>query len=484
MDRLRQHLRRRRSSSAGTTPTNSHGTPLQSPPSAHDKHHRRREAEACPPRRLYLTSDTPEFDAGILSRFRAEGFDVEYLPFPGSQCGNGDVDRDRKELENLLHEREDDLEPGERYSVVAYNKPAHLLLESHHQPFTATNPFPRLCALVAYYPDGPITSTTTTTTINDTLTSTSPDTTTRPMTGTGSTSSTTTSTTYPPSVPLLPIQIHLAGTTSTTPSIATALLNSNNNHPRKRHRCHLFTYPESSPRFAEPSSQTYDKLSARLAWSRALEALKRGFGWPATKWRVPDVETVWEEYWRCLSASSHGEGGSGSERERDDEDERSQRAADLVGLMVGSGMGVQMERTETETCTIEESPVVVCVPTCSGGTTPSAITKFYTNSHFLSPSDQSIRLLSRTTGPDRIVDELLLTFTHDRPIPWLLPNLPPTGKEVKVALVLVASFTAGKVARVHAYWDQASVLVQVGVLDRDGSNLPVVGAEGVDMVVS
>lgn len=268
----------------------------------------------------------------------------------------------------------------------AYNKPAHLLLESHHQPFTATNPFPRLCALVAYYPDGPITSTTTTTTINDTLTSTSPDTTTRPMTGTGSTSSTTTSTTYPPSVPLLPIQIHLAGTTSTTPSIATALLNSNNNHPRKRHRCHLFTYPESSPRFAEPSSQTYDKLSARLAWSRALEALKRGFGWPATKWRVPDVETVWEEYWRCLSASSHGEGGSGSERERDDEDERSQRAADLVGLMVGSGMGVQMESvhssgsssshtyyttrgagTETETCTIEESPVVVCVPTCSGG---------------------------------------------------------------------------------------------------------------------
>nr|XP_001400583.2 dienelactone hydrolase [Aspergillus niger CBS 513.88] len=497
MDRLRQHLRRRRSSSAGTTPSNSHGTPLQSPPSANDKHSRRREAEASPPRRLYLTSDTPDFDAGILSRYRAEGFDVEYIPFRGCQNadGCGDVDKDRKELENLLHEREDDLEPGERYAVVAYNKPAHLLLESHHQPLTATNPFPRLCALVAYYPDGPITSTTNT---NNNLISTSPDT----ARGTGSTSSTTTPTTYPPSIPLLCIQIHLAGPSTTTSSIADNLLNNTNNHPRKRHRCHVFTYPESSPRFAEPSSSNYDKLSARLAWSRALETLKRGFGWPATKWRVPDVESVWEEYWRCLSASGEGGGGGGGSSERDEEDERSHRAAELVGLMVGSGMGVQLESvhsssgsssspiytrgagTETETCTIEESPVVVCVPTCAGGTTPSTITKFYTNSHFLSPSpsNQAIRLLSRTTGPDRIVDELLLTFTHDRAIPWLLPNLPPTGKEVKVALVLVASFTAGKVARVHAYWDQASVLVQVGVLNRD--HLPVVGAEGVDMVIS
>ncbi|RAK83406.1 dienelactone hydrolase [Aspergillus costaricaensis CBS 115574] len=507
MDRLRQHLRRRRSSSAGTNPTNSnYGTPLQSPPSANDKHSRRREAEASPPRRLYLTSDTPDFDAGILSRFRAEGFDVEYLPFRGCQNaadGCGDVDKERKELENLLHEREDDLEPGERYAVVAYNKPAHLLLESHHQPLTATNPFPRLCALVAYYPEGPLTSTSTTNNSNF-LTSTSPDTSRGTTGSTGSTSSTTTPTTYPPSIPLLCIQIHLAGTSTTTSSIADTLLNSTKNHPRKRHRCHVFTYPESSPRFAEPSSSNYDKLSARLAWSRALETLKRGFGWPATKWRVPDVESVWEEYWRCLSSTSTSAEGGGDRSERDEEDERSHRAAELVGLMVGSGMGVQMESvhssgsssshlytgagkgTETETCTIEESPVVVCVPTCAGGTTPSTITKFYTNSNFLSPtpspSNQSIRLLSRTTGPDRIVDELLLTFRHDRAIPWLLPNLPPTGKDVKVALVLVASFTAGKVARVHAYWDQASVLVQVGVLSRDG--LPVVGAEGVDMVVS
>lgn len=239
---------------------------------------------------------------------------------------------------------------------------------------------------MAYYPEGPLTSTSTANNSSN-LTSTSPDTSCG-TTATGSTSSTTTPTTYPPSVPLLCIQIHLAGTSTTTSSIADTLLNSTKNHPRKRHRCHVFTYPESSPRFAEPSSSHYDKLSARLAWSRALETLKRGFGWPATKWRVPDVESVWEEYWRCLSStftSTSGEGGGGGGSERDEEDERSHRAAELVGLMVGSGMGVQMESvhssgsssshlytgagkgTETETCTVEESPVVVCVPTCAGG---------------------------------------------------------------------------------------------------------------------
>lgn len=400
MERLRQHLRRRRRrSSASST------TPLQSPPSLSASEKRRREADACPPRRLYLTSDSPDFDPGILSRFRAEGFNVEYLPFPGGS--HDDPDRDRKELENLLHEREDDLEPGERYAVVgmwdlivlllliiilnpeyypAYNKPAHLLLESHHQPSTATNPFPRLCALVAYYPDGPTPSKY----ISTSTTSTSPDATT--------TSSTTTPTTYPPSVPLLSIQVHLAGNSAsskTNPSIDAL-------HTRKRHRCHVFFYPESSARFAEPGSPSYDRLSARLAWSRALESLKRGFGWPGTRWRVPDVEAVWEEYWRCLSApapvSSGGDDAAPATRAREEEDERSRRAAEIVGLMVGSGMGVQLESlaldsshsgsgggsgsghgggrspggingtgNATETCTVEENPMVNCVPTCAGG---------------------------------------------------------------------------------------------------------------------
>ncbi|PWY92944.1 hypothetical protein BO70DRAFT_425585 [Aspergillus heteromorphus CBS 117.55] len=187
--------------SSGRRGSSSSRTPLQSPPSllgsssSNSSDKRRRDVEPSVPRRLYVTSDSPDFDAGILARLHAEGFDVEYLAFPGD---------DRKELENLLHEREDNLEPGERYAVVAYNKPAHLLLESHHQPSTTTNPFPRLCALIAYYPDCCSTTTTTTTT----------------------------PTTYPSSVPLLPIQIHLAGTaTHPVPSSSSSSSSSSAIHP-------------------------------------------------------------------------------------------------------------------------------------------------------------------------------------------------------------------------------------------------------------
>jgi carboxymethylenebutenolidase len=42
-------------------------------------------------------------------------------------------------------------------------------------------------------------------------------------------------------------------------------------------------------------------------------------------------------------------------------------------------------------------------------------------------------------------------------------------------VVVVAGFEAGKVAYERVSWDQASLLVQVGALDR--SNLPVAGAE-------
>ncbi|PYH90663.1 hypothetical protein BO71DRAFT_461785 [Aspergillus ellipticus CBS 707.79] len=504
MDRLRQHLRSRRSSSSSST------TPLQSPPglsllgssSSSDKS-RRREVEASVPRRLYVTSNSPDFDPGLIARFRAEGFDVEYLPFPGS---------DRKELENLLHTREDDLEPGERYAVVAYNKPAHLLLESHHQPSTATNPFPRLCALIAYYPDD--NTTTTSPSPTSTSTSTTPTSQTQPQTTTplpfhpqttilppdpsSTTTTTTTPTTYPPSVPLLPIQIHLPGTSpsaassSSSPTTTSPTAHDSHPHTRKRHRCHLFFYPESRARFAEPGEVAYDCISARLAWSRALEGLRRGFGGAGGSgsagagWRGCDVEGVWEVYWRCL--------GGG----RDEQDERERRAAEIVGLMVGSGLGVK-----DEAWMVDEKPVVNCVPTLGGGTTPKAITSFYTNEFLpVGPPDQHIRLLSRTTGPDRVVDELLLSFTHTEEIPWLLPRVPPTDRPVRVALVMSASFCAGKLARLNIYWDQASVLVQIGLLDpalvpvgfratgltRDGKaevdRIPVVGAEGVDRIVS
>ena len=83
--------------------------------------------------------------------------------------------------------------------------------------------------------------------------------------------------------------------------------------------------------------------------------------------------------------------------------------------------------------------------------------------------------MSRTIGDDQVVDELVLSFTHDIEMPQLLPGVSPTGKHVRLAFCVVVGFDDGKVAHEHIYWDQASLLVQVGLLDPAG--LPVTGAE-------
>ena len=89
------------------------------------------------------------------------------------------------------------------------------------------------------------------------------------------------------------------------------------------------------------------------------------------------------------------------------------------------------------------------------------------------PDDTQLIPLSRTVGADRVVDELLFRFTHDREIDWMLPGVEPTGKLVEIALVAIINFRGDKLYHEHIYWDQASVLVQVGLLDP--SNLPAAG---------
>ena len=83
--------------------------------------------------------------------------------------------------------------------------------------------------------------------------------------------------------------------------------------------------------------------------------------------------------------------------------------------------------------------------------------------------------VSRTIGADRIVDEVIFRFTHTATIDWMLPGIAPTGRTVEVPLVAIVQFRDGQVAHEHIYWDQASVLVQIGLLDPRG--LPVAGAD-------
>jgi carboxymethylenebutenolidase len=89
--------------------------------------------------------------------------------------------------------------------------------------------------------------------------------------------------------------------------------------------------------------------------------------------------------------------------------------------------------------------------------------------------------VSRTVGHDQVVDELVISFTHTTVIDWMLPGVPPTGKPVEVAFVVVVGFKDGKISHEHIYWDQACVLVQLGLLDPAG--LPVSGPESARKVL-
>jgi carboxymethylenebutenolidase len=127
--------------------------------------------------------------------------------------------------------------------------------------------------------------------------------------------------------------------------------------------------------------------------------------------------------------------------------------------------------------TMVDAPRVNHTPVMTGGDGREQLYTFYAK-HFLPQlaPDTAMTPVSRTIGQGRLVDELNITFTHTIPMVWMLPGIPPTGKRVEVALVVVVQFDGDKIVHEHLYWDQASVLVQLGLIDP--ACLPVVGAEG------
>jgi carboxymethylenebutenolidase len=126
--------------------------------------------------------------------------------------------------------------------------------------------------------------------------------------------------------------------------------------------------------------------------------------------------------------------------------------------------------------TMVEDAYVNHVPVMTGGYGHEALRRFY-KEDFISPmpADTSIQLVSRTLGQDQLVDEIIFSFTHTEEMPWMLPGVPPTHRHVDIPLVVVVGFRDGKLAHERIYWDQASVLKQIGLL-MDPS-LPVFGAE-------
>jgi carboxymethylenebutenolidase len=125
--------------------------------------------------------------------------------------------------------------------------------------------------------------------------------------------------------------------------------------------------------------------------------------------------------------------------------------------------------------TMAADPYVYHVPPMTGGVGTEDVRRFY-GDHFIGkwPDDTEITPVSRTVGATQVVDELIMAFTHTVEMDAILPGVPPTGRRVRMPVCVVVGFDEGKVAYEHIYWDQASLLVQIGLLDP--KDFPVTGA--------
>jgi len=132
--------------------------------------------------------------------------------------------------------------------------------------------------------------------------------------------------------------------------------------------------------------------------------------------------------------------------------------------------------------TMVDDAYVNHIPVLTGGSGRDELREFYSKRFIPQmPPDTEMTPVSRTIGEDQIVDEMVFKFTHTIPMDWILPGIPPTGKRVEVPLVAIVRVRDGKLAHEHIYWDQASVLVQIGLLDP--AKLPVVGVESAKKVL-
>ena len=226
-----------------------------------------------------------------------------------------------------------------------------------------------------------------------------------------------------------PVLMHFAGEDSFVPQAAVEAVAA---HFAGRPEVKIHVYPGVDHAFYNHDrAGAYHRPSAMVAHSRTVALLRGAIG-PAY-----DLEALWERHLEHEFAT------------RD---------------------------TAATMATMVAEPYVNHIPTMTGGTGADALSRFYAE-HFIPkmPKDTTLIPLSRTVGADRVVDEMIFSFTHDEEIDWMLPGVAPTGRAVSVPLVAIVAFRGGRVHHEHIYWDQASVLVQVGLLDPGG--LPVAGAE-------
>lgn len=131
----------------------------------------------------------------------------------------------------------------------------------------------------------------------------------------------------------------------------------------------------------------------------------------------------------------------------------------------------------TTMSTMTDTPHLLNIPNMMGGDDYAGVKSFYEN-HLVGkffPPDVEMHRISLTVGKQQIVEELVIEFTHTEIVDWMLPNILPTGKKVEIGVVVIVGIKDKKISHEHIYWDQASVLNQVGLLEC--KELPICGSE-------
>jgi carboxymethylenebutenolidase len=225
-----------------------------------------------------------------------------------------------------------------------------------------------------------------------------------------------------------PLLLHFAGNDRFVPPAAVAKIQKG---LARRPGFESYVYPGTDHAFNCKERSSYDKSASGMAYSRSIAFLRRNLG------PHHDLSGLWDQHTTCEFGTR-----------------------DVDATMK----------------TMVANPYVNHIPTMTGGVGQKDLARFYRD-HFIprTPKDTRLVPVSRTVGADRVVDEMLFCFTHDIEIDWMLPGIAPTGRYVEIPLVAIVNFRGSKIYHEHIYWDQASVLVQIGLLDA--GRLPVAGVD-------
>jgi len=205
----------------------------------------------------------------------------------------------------------------------------------------------------------------------------------------------------------------------------------------------IHTYPDRDHAFGRPGGEHYHPADTELANLRSLEFFVRNLEGEGLSAAQQALSAKWDDHVKYEFATRHTE--------------------DTLETMVPDSY-------------------VNHVPVMTGGVGHDELREFYSKRFIPQmPPDTNMTPVSRTIGVDRVVDEMVFEFTHTIKMDWMLPGIEPTGKHVKVALVVIVHFRDGKLAHEHIYWDQASVLAQLGLIDPKA--LPVAGVESAEKVL-